>query len=157
MNEFTAKKLGEVLAFCRLGTDTLERGRSALVEALGEERVVDIEEKNKLHGEAVVQIATDASVIDTTLAKTDKTLAKLTQMRDLYIGDQWDNATEILEWSGFYEGAFIVHWNVVKGCGQAINHESLLLLCEEGINWHYELLELCESELEQVGADKAQV
>lgn len=155
MNEFTAKKLGEVLAFARVGTDTIERGRAALVAALGEERVLDIVEKNHMHGEGIMRIATDAGMIDTTLAKADKTEVKLKEMRDLYVGDQWDNATELLEWSGFFEGAAIVHWNLVKGAAQTLNDEGFLTLCEEGITWHYELLEVAESELESKGADKA--
>lgn len=154
MNEFTAKKLGEVLAFARVGTDTIERGRAALVAVVGEERILDMAEKNRMHSEGVMRIATDAGMIDTTLAKAEKTETKLKQMRDLYVGDQWDNATELLEWSGFFEGAAIVHWNIVKGAAQALNDESFLILCEEGINWHYELLELAEGELESKGADK---
>jgi hypothetical protein len=156
MNEFAAKKLGEVLAFNRVGTETIEKGRVALVEALGEEKIVDMEEKNRIHGEEVMRVATEAGVIDTTLAKADKTADKLTQMRDLYVGDQWDNATELLEWSGFFEGAAIVHWNLIKGVAQALNDENLLTLAEESINWHYELLEMAEGELETKGQDKAQ-
>lgn len=155
MNEFVAKKLGEVLAFNQVGTDTLTRGRFALVEALGEERIFDMEEKNRIHGEAVIKAATEAGVIDATLAKAAKTEEKLKKMRDMYVADAWDNATELLEWSGFFEGAAIVHWNVVKGCAQALNNEPLLILCDEGITWHYELLEMAEGELEKEGADKA--
>jgi len=156
MNDFVAKKLGEVLAFTNVGNDTLTRGRAALVVSLGEEKVADMEDKNRIHGEAVIKIATEHKMIDTTLAKAEKTEAKLKSMRDLYVGDQWDNATELLEWSGFFEGAAIVHWALVKGCAQTLNAEDLLLLSEEAINWHYESLEISEGELEQVGADKAQ-
>ncbi len=155
MNEFAAKKLGEVLAFNQVGNDTLSRGRDALIKALGQEKFDDMEEKNRIHGEAVIKVATEAGMIDTTLAKADKTGEKLKAMRDLYVGDQWDNATELLEWSGFFEGAAIVHWNVVKGCAQTLTSDDLLILCDEGITWHYELLEMAESELETEGADKA--
>ena len=155
MNEFAAKKMGEVLAFNRLSTETLEKGRAALSAVLGEQRILDMEEKNRMHGDAIVQIATEAGVVDTTNAKADATKLKLAQMRDMYIGDQWNNATEIFEWSGFFEGAAIVHWAVVKGVAQAVNNETLLTLSQEGITWHYELLELVESELESKGADRA--
>ncbi len=155
MNEFVAKKLGEVLAFTSVGTDTIERGRAALVEALGADKVQEMEEKNRLHGETVVKVATEAGVIDTTLAKAEKTGDKLKAMRDMYVGDQWDNATELLEWSGFFEGAAIVHWGLVKGVAESLNNEDLLLLSQEAITWHYELLELVETELQAKGADKA--
>jgi hypothetical protein len=156
MNEFVAKKLGEVLAFNRIGSDTIQKGMPALVSALGAEKVHEIEEKNRIHGEAVLQVATDAGVVDTTLAKADKTAEKLMKMRDLYVGEAWDNATELMEWSGFFEGAAIVHWTLVRGAAETLNDTRLLTLAEEAVNWHYELLELAESELGSTGQSKAQ-
>ncbi len=155
MNEFVAKKLGEVLAFTRVGSDTLEKGHTALVEALGPDRVLDMEEKNRIHGEEIIRVATDAGMIDTTLAKATKTEDKLKQMRDLYVGDQWDNATELMEWSGFFEGAAVVHWALVRGAAEGMNNEGLMTLAEEGVNWHYELIELAEGELHLTGGDRA--
>lgn len=157
MNEFVAKKLGEVLAFNRVGTDTIERGRAALVAAIGEEKVADMLEKNHMHGEEVMRVATEAGMIDTTLAKADKTEEKLKKMRDLYIGEEWNNATELMEWSGFFEGAAIVHWALVRGTAEGMNSEGLLILAEESVNWHYELLELAESELSSTGQSKAEM
>ncbi len=154
MNEFTGKKLGEILAFCRVGTDTYEKGRPALVEALGEEKVADIEEKNKMHADSIVKLATAGSVIDTTLTKATATEEKLKKMRDLYVADQWDNATELMEWSGFFEGAAIVHWALMRGVAEGLNHEELLELTEEGVNWHYEMLELSEGHLDSIGQSK---
>ena len=157
INEFVAKKLGEVLAFNRLGADTIEKGREALVTLLGEDIVANIEEKNTLHSESIIKVATDAGVIDTTLTKADKTEQKLRTMRDLYIADDWGNATEILEWSGFFEGAAIVHWALVRGAAEGMNNENLLTFAEEGVNWHYEVLEIAETHLETIGQDKATV
>lgn len=154
MNEFVAKKLGEVLAFNRVGTETLEKGRAALVAALGEEKIMDMEEKNRMHGESVIKIATDAGMIDTTLTKAVATEEKLKKMRDLYVADQWDNATELMEWSGFFEGAAVVHWALVRGAAEGMNDETLMTLAEEGVNWHYELIEMAESELHTTGSSK---
>ena len=39
MNEFGAKKLGEVLAFAVVEIETFEKGRTALSKVLGEEEV----------------------------------------------------------------------------------------------------------------------
>lgn len=155
MNEFVAKKLGEVLAFTRVGSDTLEKGHRALVEALGSDKVLDMEEKNRIHGEEIIRVATDAGMIDTTLAKASKTEDKLKQMRDLYVGDQWDNATELMEWSGFFEGAAIVHFALVRGAAEGMNNEGLMILAEEGVNWHYEVLEIAEGELHTTGGDRS--
>ena len=76
-------------------------------------------------------------------------------MRDMYVGDQWDNTTELLEWSGFFEGAAVVHWALVRGAAEGMNDETLMTLAEEGKNYRYELLELAENELEAKGQDKA--
>jgi hypothetical protein len=154
MNEFTAKKLGEVLAFTRVEIDTLTRGRDALVQTLGEERLLDIEEKNKLYSESIMKMSTEAGMIDTTLTKASATEDKFKKMRDMYVGDQWDNATELMEWSGFFEGATIVHWALVKGCAEGMNDENFMTLAEEAMNWHHELLELSEEELTNTGTSK---
>ena len=155
INEFVAKKMGEVLAFSRVGAETLDKGRAALVGVLGEAPVLDQEEKNRIHGEEIVRIATEAGVIDTTLAKAGKTEEKLRAMRDLYVGDGWDNAVELLEWNGFFQGAAIVHWALIRGAGETLNNETLLILANEAISYHSELLDQSESELSQEGGDKA--
>ncbi len=154
MNEFVGKKLGELLAFNRVGIDTYEKGRAALVEAVGEEKILDIEEKDRLHGESLMKIATDGGVIETTLAKAAATEEKLKKMRDLYVADQWDNATELMEWSGFFEGAAIVHYALMRGAAQGLGNDNLLALTEEGVNWHYEMMEMAEGHLEKTGQDK---
>ncbi len=155
INETVAKKLGEVLAFNRVGQDTIEKGRAALTEALGAEKIEDMAEKFRIHGEEVLRVATEAGAIDTVLAKAEKTEEKLKKMRELYVGDAWNNATELLEWSGFFEGAAIVHWAFIRGAAEGINDELLMTLAEEGKNYRYELLEIAESELEAKGQDKA--
>ena len=155
INEFVAKKIGEVLAFTRVSTDTIEKGKVALVEVLGQETIMDMVEKNRIHGEELLRLVTDAGVVDTTLAKASKTEEKLKSMRELYVGDQWDNATELLEWSGFFEGAFIVHCALVRGAGEGLDNETLITLANECITYHYEVLEKSESELSSVGQDKS--
>ncbi len=154
MNEFAAKKLGEILAFNKVGLETIEKGRNALASALGEAPLADMEEKFRLHGDGILKIAADAGVQEIVLAKAEKTKEKLGKMRDLYIGEEWDNTTELFEWSGFFEGAAIVHWAVIRGVAEGLNNETLLTFAHEGINWHYELLELAEGELSERGEDK---
>lgn len=156
INEFTAKKIGEVLAFNRLGNDTIARSHTALVAKLGEEKVQDMIDRNSLYEQEFIRTSTEAGVVDITLAKAEKTQDKLSKMRDLYVGDQWDNATEILEWSGFFEGAFIVHLALVKGSAETLGDENFMTLTNEATSYHYEMLELIESELSSVGQDKAQ-
>ncbi len=155
INEFVAKKIGEVLAFSRVSSDTIAKGHAALVQTLGEEKVQDMLDKNRIHAEELIRIATDGRVIDITLEKATKTEEKLKSMRELYVGDQWGNATELLEWSGFFEGAAIVHWALVRGAGEGLDDESLMTLANEAVNYHYELLDQGESELATIGQDRS--
>ena len=104
MNEFTAKKLGEVLAFATVGIETWEKGREAIESVFGEDtdRLIDASKK---HRDTLGNIAESENVQDIVSKKLEGTGTKLRSMRDLYVGEEWHNPTELLEWSGFFEGA----------------------------------------------------
>jgi hypothetical protein len=155
INDTVAKKLGEVLAFNRVGQDTIDKGRAVLTEVLGAERIEDMEEKFRIHGEGILKFATENAVIDTVLRESSAHEEEFKKIRELYIGDNWNSAGELLEWSGWFEGAAIVHWAFIFGAAQALGDEELMTFAEEGKNYRYELLELAESELEAKGQDKA--
>lgn len=142
------------MAFNQVGTDTYEKGRPALLAALGEETILDVEEKNRMHAQEIIRLATEGGVIDIAQAKAQATGDKIKKMRDLYVADQWDNATELMEWSGFFEGAAIVHWALMRGVAEGLDHAALLELTEEGVNWHYEMLEMAEGHLDSIGQSK---
>ena len=87
MNEFCAKKLGEVLAFEYFGKATFAKGREAL-STLFSQGI--IEHVNATYEDFITRIestATRNNVSNVTLPKKDKTFAKLSQMQDLYVGD----------------------------------------------------------------------
>ena len=155
INEFTAKKIGEVVAFCNIGSDTLVKGGDALHAQLGDTLALDIIEKNTLYKEALLHIVAGTAMLAITEAKATKTGEKLSAMRELYIGDQWGNPTEVFEWSGFFYGAAIVHFALVRGSAEALGHEQLIELANEAIAWNYEILESIESKLAEVGSDRA--
>ena len=135
MSEKLAKKLGEVLAFARCDRETFEKARVALTSAFndGHQSILDsfIAE--------IVQIESFASA--TTLAQAEKTTEKLRSMRDLYIGEEWDNATEVLEWLGFFEGAAIVHWNLVKSLAEKEGQKEIVDLAATGFANHQKIFE----------------
>lgn len=155
INEFTAKKLGEILAFCEVGADTFKLGQTALAEQLGEETAVDYIGKCVVHAEAIKKMAEDNGVLDTVLMKAEKTGTKLREMRDMYVAERWDDAVELMEWSGFFEGAAVVHFAIIKGAGEAMAHDGLMLLADEGMNVHHEMLDRSEAELGSVGQARA--
>jgi len=155
MNEFTAKKLGEVLAFAEVGKETWLKGQTALESVFEEERVAEVITANGHHAEIIRSMAEENSVSEIVLKKLEGTGTKLRQMRDLYVGDQWDNPTELLEWSGFFEGAAVVHWSLVGGAGEASGKSDMQSLAETGKDFHEDLLSSAIDLLHETGKKKA--
>lgn len=154
MNEFTAKKLGEVLAFSNVGVELFERGESALKEA-----VDDYDELKMAFDEQATQIkeaAETGGVLETTETKAQATGDKLRGMMETYIGDEWDNLAELLEWMGFFEGAAVVHWKLVEGVAETLGDSSLASLAENGTTLHHDLFHRAQEMIKQVGADRSQ-
>lgn len=154
MNEFTAKKLGEVLAFCNVGIETIQKAGTPFSDLVGDEFIAEYIEKNTVHAEELKALATAGGKIDITTTKSEKTSDKLRKMRELYIGDQWENPVEILEWLGFFEGAAQVHWALVQGAGKILESDALIALAAEGEETHHYFLEKVSTELESVGEER---
>jgi len=162
MNEFIAKKLGEVLAFAEVGKETFEKGHVGMEAAFGIERTAQIMRDNTMHATTIRTIGKEFDVLDIIDKKLHSTGTKLRAMRDLYIGDQWDNPTELLEWSGFFEGAAIVHWQLVLGAAETLNtlqkslgHDDLVSIATSGVELHHGIFHEASTHLHHVGSDKA--
>src|SRR6266540_2655870 len=121
LNEFTARKLGEVLAFSRVGAETWKQAHPAFnVPDSGADTISNLVRDLNAQAKQLEELAAEVEVAAITLTKAESTGNKLRQMRDLYIGDAWDNPAELLEWSGFFEGAAVVHWSLVVGAAESI-------------------------------------
>lgn len=155
MNEFTAKKLGEVLAFCVVGAETIEMGKEGFEKVSEPEKLQEAVEQMNHHASLIVEFADKAGMKEVTETKCEGTSKKLRAMRDLYVGDEWDNASELLEWKGFFEGAAVVHWALVEGAAEALGMEELKDLADDAKDWHEDLLEFVGDALETIGAQKA--
>lgn len=153
MNEFVAKKLGEVLAFSLIGVELFERGESALNGAFD-----DYDEIKLAFKEQATQIrqAVEAEdVSNTTETKAEATGNKLRGMMETYIGDEWDNLAELLEWMGFFEGAAVIHWKLVEGAANSLDDSSLMELAENGTTLHHDLFHRAQELIRDVGAKRA--
>ncbi len=152
LNEFSAKKLGEVAAFARVGIETLVKGRNALspILAVGDTITLFEEHEKSLQG-----LAEGYGVTEIFDSKTTTTSDKLRLMRDAYVGDEWDNPTELLEWLGFFGGAAIVHWGLVLGVGEGKDNQILKDLASQAIHIHEELLTHARAHLQKTGSTKA--
>jgi hypothetical protein len=155
MNEFTAKKLGEVLAFAEVGAETWGTGRAALVSVFGEEKVGGYISTLNTVSDTIKALADRAQVLATVITKLEKTGDKLRKMRDLYVGDEWDNPTELLEWSGFFEGAAVVHASLLHGAAQEMGHAELASIATQSLNHHKSIFDEVTEQLYLVGRTKA--
>ncbi|HYC80099.1 MAG TPA: hypothetical protein VEC17_03665 [Candidatus Binatia bacterium] len=152
---FIAKKLGEVLAFCNVGVETFEKGRNALIQKYGESKVDELIAKLKSFSQELISHFPDDEMRSIGLAKAESTGAKLRTLRDTYVGDEWDNATELSEWSGFFEGAAIVHWQLVAGAAEGMPDNKLSEMAKENIDLHQQFLDRVSETLKTIGKQRA--
>lgn len=154
MNEFVGKKLGEVMAFSQLGIELFERGEEALKTVIEDyDRVVSDFGKQS---EEIQQLAETHGVDEITMAKAEATGSKLRGMMETYIGDEWDNTAELLEWMGFFEGAALVHWKLVEGASTTLESDEMQELAQFGANLHQDLLGRAQEAIMIVGSARAQ-
>ncbi len=154
MNEFTAKKLGEVIAFCEVFLDTLEKGSAALQSMYTPAAWHEYKETVTIHRDSLLDVADKSGSKEIVEKKISGTGSKLRSMRDMYVGEEWDNPTELLEWSGFFHGAAVVHYALLSGAGTKIKDNSILELTRVGLELHHKLLSQSEELLHQTGIDR---
>lgn len=128
-----AKKIGEVLAFAEVESDTYERGKKALTHIYNSHMPTLISE-NVRRIAAIKEMAQELGVSDIVTEKSARTRTKLITMRDLYIHDAWNDPVELLEWSGFFLGAAIVHWSLVLGNARTRNQAKLETFARESLD-----------------------
>ena len=156
MNEFIAKKLGEVHAFALVCNETIEQGKTAFCDAFGDDEVEQVLRENRIHIDQINKIAEEDGVLDTVEQKSARTETKLRKMRDLYIGDEWDNPVELMEWSGFCEGAATAHWRIIQGAGEETGSEELTELAEDSLALHSNIFERAQAYLHEIGQSKSE-
>lgn len=139
--EKKAKKLGEVLAFARVGQDTFTNGKIGLVKVWDDSEVDDLIEVNKNHDESIESLISKLDESEVGLDKAKATGEKLMKMRDMYIGDDWDDPIEMFEWLGFFQGAAIVHWSLIKGFAEKEGDGEMEDLANKVISYHRDLFE----------------
>ena len=103
MIEPAIRKYGEVAAFVRLAEVILRQAGHPLQGHAPEVSVI----LETIASTILTPVPSEHSELF--IAKRDKTIRKLTEMMDLYVGDEWDNPTEVLEWTSFFAGAGAAH------------------------------------------------
>ncbi len=153
MNEFTAKKSGEVLAFTQVGQQILQKAEG-IETVLGESTVMAITQQLKAFESELLAVFKEDH-LEIAKIKAEATQIKLHDLAERYIGDEWNNPVEVLEWLGFFEGAAVVHCAVIEGAAAKLALNDLLPLATRMKEFHYETIRWVEAALQQAGSDRA--
>src|SRR5690242_10793908 len=99
MDEFLAKKIGELVAFAEVEIETLKKGKTAFSKVLSSKKLDSFSEENLKHADILRKIAADSGSIDSVMKKSDSTGMQLRSMRDSYLKEEgWDEPIELFEW-----------------------------------------------------------
>ncbi len=155
-NEFSAKKIGELLAFLSVEIDTFfAKANQSFVSIHGALKMDTFKEELDAMQSTLLTIAEELEVFDIAKEKQKKTIAKLEAMRELYVKGEWDNPVEMAEWSGFFEGAAIVHWSLLLGVAEAMDNKKLIELSLVAKRFHESLLHVYNKYLHDTAEVKA--
>jgi hypothetical protein len=140
MDERMARKMGELKAFCMLGQELFQKGETALETAFGKEKVGEVISLLAKHQQEIETYMHATEFFDAMNEKAEKTRNKVGGMAETYIGDAWDDPTELCEWLGFFEGAAIVHFSLVYGKAEKAHVSEVMELAKSGMELHQNLL-----------------
>ena len=110
------KKIGEAIAFSRVGEDLFIRAKNALISGFGEDwyqsNLEDLIQGREGVDELVRSFGEDSFVVE---EKAGRTTAKIENMQSIYLSDDdWSDLDEVVEWLSFWVGGSIVHWAVLE-------------------------------------------
>ena len=89
------------------------------------------------------------------LPKSERTAEKITKMGDMYVGDDWDDAAEVLEWMSFFVGGAIVHWQLITGAAKEMDHEHFENTAGVGTEYYETLMKQLKASATQIGKERA--
>jgi len=154
MNEKITKKVGEASAFAQVLEATYQANEKVMKELLGAKAgaVVKAAASQKT---ALQSLCDEAGTVSILKPKAEKTAEKITRMGEMYVGNDWDDATEVLEWMSFFVGGAIVHWQLIAGAGEAMGHTALQRVADAGVVYYKELLDQLNMTATSIGAERS--
>ncbi|MCI5050794.1 MAG: hypothetical protein MRY57_00600 [Candidatus Pacebacteria bacterium] len=155
MTEKVAKKIGEAYAFAQVLTDTFTSNEDVMSELFGDhaDAILDIA---KAQREELADIADEFGMSEIVLPKAEKTGAKLTKMGEMYVGDDWDDVAEVLEWMSLFVGGAIVHWQLIVGSAEEMDHTHFGNIAGVGTEYYAKLMEQLREYSKVIGKARAQ-
>ncbi len=157
MNEIVVKKLGDILALSEVGNETFEKAKDIIEKEMESGTLEDFIEKSTIHAEEIRRIAGKNGKESDIEAMRGRASGKLRQMREIYLGEKWDNVQEVFEWVSIFAGISYGIWSVVKGIAESTNDTDLLTLSEEATTFYHNMLDTVAGELESSGEASQEV
>lgn len=159
MNEHMWKKLGEVKAFAVATNEFLTRGQKgfAVEDIFSADDIKELAEAALRHSKRIDEIAEADDASDIVDAKAEATGKKLSDMQNRYLADEddWQDPMELLEWSGFFFGGAVIHWNLIRGASESIHNPDLTALAEGGFNFYSQILETSKDSIHRLAKEEA--
>lgn len=154
MNEKISKKAGEAHAFAHVLETTFAANEPVMKQVLGS--IAKTVSKTAAQQKTALQaICDEAGTVSTLLPKSETTSKKITAMGEAYVGDQWGDMAEVLEWMSLFVGGAIVHWQLVVGAGEAMGHTSLTRVATAGVVYYTEMLDQLKETATKIGAERS--
>ena len=154
MTEKIAKKVGEAHAFASVLETTFEKNTEVMNTLLSgyAGTVTDTAQAQKTALEAIAESANMKEVVVT---KSGKTSEKIAGMGDTYVGDDWDDTAEVLEWMSFFVGGAIVHWQLIAGAAEKMGDGSFHTVAKEGTEYYEKMMTQLREYAVVVGHERA--
>ena len=154
MNEKITKKIGEAYAFAQVFETTFSNNEAVVTELIGEAASAVVEATSGQKA-SLATICEQAGTTDILMLKVEKTAEKITRMGEMYVGDDWDDAAEVLEWLSFFVGGAIVHWELIAGAGAAMGHSAMVRIASEGVTYYEDLMSQLKVAANEVGVKRS--
>jgi hypothetical protein len=155
MNEKVAKKIGEAYAFSQVLIE-LYRKTSSVFNELLESHTATL---THTASEQITQlniVAEAGGMGDVVREKATRTGEKITEMGEFYVGDDWSDSAEVLEWLSFFLGAAVIHWQLIAGAAQELSDDSFERTARDGAAYYAALLDVARVKAEAIGHARAQ-
>jgi len=132
MNEKITKKVGEACAFAQVLEATYQANEAVMKVLLAKQASAVVKTAGS-QVTALKSICDEAGTTSILVPKVEKTAKKITDMGEMYVGDQWGDSAEVLEWMSFFVGGAIVHWQLIAGAGDTMGHTALKRVADAGV------------------------
>ena len=155
MNEKVAKKIGEAYAFAHVLSDTFTENTEVMTMIFGDHasHIIEATQSQRMDLKSVVE---KHEMTEMVLEKAERTGSKISGMGQTYVGDDWDDAAEVLEWMSFFVGGAIVHWQLITGSAKEMNDGEFENLAQKGTDYYTGLMEQLRNFAVTIGKQRAQ-